>query len=153
MAKILLNPDTGAPIKEVVFGGTVYFQEKPWDTGTVFKFEDDKAAQFFQNTFEFLTLITVEDAKKFMQTEKLKCDKCDFTTRSKAALTRHLSEHDKEKELDELGIPVVRKVKTEEDAQNQSDIQHEIDASATRDGLTEGEGLVNERVTRGAIMS
>lgn len=157
MAKILLNPDTGAPINDVVYNGTAYFSgRESFRIGTLFKFEDDKTADFFMKTFEFLQELSTDDAKKFMSFTKLKCSTCGFETRIKSELEQHAKEHAKDKELDELGIPVVKKQESERARFEESintDIQKSIDSDAIQDGLTEGEGLLSDKPQKTVIMS
>lgn len=160
MSKIILNPDLGASISNVTYEGVAYFADKNFEPGSVFKFEDERTADFFLDTFRFLTEISVEEAKKILGTPALKCEQCDYTTRNKGSLTAHLKKHAAEAELDEIGIPVVRQTNKQRDVATtiNNDVQKEIDEEGKqfRDGypgLTEGEGLTTEQVSRGAVMS
>lgn len=157
---ILFNPDDGAVISDVTFEGVVYFKEKSFDPGGLYKFEDEKTAEFFLDIFQFLERVSIEKAKKIMSEPKLKCEKCNFETRNKASLTIHFKKHQAEAELDELGIPVVKQTGNQKAAQNmlKNDIQKEIEQQENnfRDGypgLTEGEGLTRENMQPGAVMS
>ncbi len=157
--RIIFNPDNGASIKDVTYEGVKYFSEKSFDPGTLFKFEDDSTGDFFLNTFGFLEQVGIDKAKKIMAEPTMKCLKCDYSTRVKASLTVHEKKHVAEAELDELGIPVVRMT----NAQNlrstivNTNVQQNIDSEGKdfHDGYPglEAEGLINENVKSGAIMS
>lgn len=166
MSKILFNPDNGAPIRDFVYLGVSYFTEgDDFMPGTLNKFEDDKTGQAFLNTFEFLVEMSPDAAKKLLSEQKLKCDKCEFETRVKAQLTKHEESHKKEKELDDLGIPVIAKKESARaklgentNAIGQKDIE-DSENSKLNDGfpgLEEGDGLTQDRGVqkrREAIMS
>jgi hypothetical protein len=154
MSKILLNPDNGASIKGyTVFSVTPFNDDKAFEPGTIFQFEDEKVAQAFLDHFGFLQEMNAEDAKKFMAMEKLKCDKCDFTTRVKTQLQRHIDMHARETELSELGIPVLKKQQTNAElTQTVADLQKSIDAQDRADGL-EGAGLIDDKPQKNVIMS
>jgi hypothetical protein len=154
MARILLNPDTGAPIKDYTTQGvTPFTKDNPFETGTLFQFEDEKVAEAFLEQFGFLEELNADDAKKFLAMEKLKCEQCDFTTRSKAELERHIVMHSKEKELSDLGIPVLKKQHTIGSLDDKvTDLQKSIDAQDRAEGL-EGAGLINDTPQKNIIMS
>jgi hypothetical protein len=153
MNKIIFNPDTGAPISDVTFEKTRYFSEKFWEPGSPYKFEDDKTAQFFLDTFQFLEEISIDKAKDMLNKPEIKCAKCEFATRNQKTLTTHEKKHVAEAQLDELGIPVVRQTNQQKIASEiiKDDLQQEIEKSEDnfRDGysgLDQGEGLTHERV-------
>lgn len=158
--KTIFNPDNGAAISDVTFEGVRYFADKFFEPGSVMKFEDDRTAAFFTETFQFLEEISVDKAKELMAKPPLKCEKCTYTTRNKGSLTNHAHKHEKEAELDELGIPVVRQTnhqKVNAEKVN-NDVQQQIDNEGKnfRDGypgLEEGEGLTQEKASKGAIMN
>lgn len=166
MSKILFNPDNGAPISNFVFQGVSYFTEgDDFMPGTLNKFEDDKVGERFLDTFAFLVEMTPEAAKKLLSEQKLKCDKCEFETRVKTQLAKHEESHKKDKELDDLGIPVVVKQASQRarlagntNTSGQKDIE-DSENSRLNDGfpgLEEGEGLTQDRgiqKRREAIMS
>lgn len=154
--KVLLNPDNGAPIKDFtpLNGETFFTNGDRFEPGTVFQFEDDRVADRFLQNFGFLQEITPEDAKKFMEFQKLVCKTCGFTTRVKTEYDKHLLLHEKEKELSELGIPVIKKQKNlAEISQDVADMQKQIDAEDRADGLTEGAGLTNDQPIKNVVMS
>lgn len=159
MSKILFNPDEGAPISNVTYEGTIYFAEKIFEPGSIFKFESEETAAFFQKIFGFLEGVSVERAKELMNKPSLKCEKCEFTTRNKGILLNHQKKHVAEAELDELGIPVVRQTSQQKIASEMvnTDVQKQIDGEGRtfNDGYPglEGEGLVKESANPGAIMS
>lgn len=160
MSEILFNPDNGALISDVTFDGVRYFAEKSFDPGSLFKFEDEKTAGFFLDTFQFLETVTIDKAKELMNKPMQQCDQCEFKTRAKSTLTIHVKKHVAEAELDELGIPVVRQTNQQKvsDSKVVNNIQKQIDGEGQTfgdgyPGLTEGEGLVDEKVSRGAVMS
>jgi hypothetical protein len=154
MAQIVLNPDTGAAIKDyTVLGITPFTEANPFQPGTLFQFEDEKVAEAFLNHFGFLEVMTAEDAKKFLEMKKLECDKCDFKTRVQSELTRHIEMHAKEQELSDLGIPILKKKQTNEElTKSVADLQKQIDSQDAADGL-EGAGLIDDKPQKTVIMS
>ncbi len=153
MSKILLNPDTGAPIKDYQCMGTNHFKDDAFAPGSIFQFEDEKEADDYLDHFGFLQEISADDAKKFLAMEKLKCDHCDYQTRIKSELERHLVMHSKEKELSDLGIPILKRKNTVTSLdQRVTDLQKQIDAQDMADGL-EGAGLIDDKPQKNVIMS
>jgi len=154
--KILLNPDSGAPITDYtpVNSVTFFTEGDSWKPGNVMQFEDDIVANRFLENFQFLVEITPDEAKVWLEAKKLTCGSCDFVTRKQDELDTHMKTHAKAQELSELGIPVIRKQKTVEELQRTvSDLQRKIDSDAETDGLTEGTGLTDDRPVKNVIMS
>lgn len=154
MSKILLNPDAGAPIKDYMCLGTNHFDEKAFEPGSIFQFEDDREADDYLEHFGFLEEITPEDAKKFLAMQKLKCSQCDFETRSKSELERHILAHDKERELSDLGIPILKRKQTVGSLDKRvADLQKKIDQDSIDEGLLEGDGITDDKPIKDVIMS
>ncbi len=152
MAKILLNPDKGAAIKDYRSFGVTRFEEKSFEPGSVFQFEDEREADDYLDHFGFLEEISVDNAKRFLAMDKLKCDQCDFQTRVKTELERHIEVHSKEQELSDLGIPVLKKKQTISSLDEKVvDLQKQIDAQDRADGL-EG-GFTDDKPIKDVIMS
>lgn len=109
--KILLNPSEGAPVSDVQVAGQILFKDKPFETESVVKIEDDKVADTILSLFEFLQEVSAETAKNFIEKKKaakFKCDKCDYASDDEKKLQGHSLHHAKEAKIDaELGIPVI----------------------------------------------
>jgi len=151
MAIIVLNPDNGASIKGWNFEGIVYFEDKPFAPGNIWKFEDELTGQKILETYGFLEEISVSRAKKFLATTLLKCEQCSFETRTPEDMPKHMVKHKAEAELDDLGIPVMKKPRSikdkldEETRRIDNKMQQDIDSQAKDAGLDIGEGLVSDR--------
>ena len=151
--KILLNPDNGAEIKDLYLESVKYFDSSKNETfmpGTLVKL-DDNVADFVVSIYDFVQEITKEAAVAHLEktkNNKFKCDQCDFRTSAEIALMGHKRHHEKEAKLDdELGIPVIKGVKS--DNQIFADTQAQIEAENAKDGLDVGEGLkVENRIPK-----
>ena len=155
MSKILLNPTDGAVIKNVWYKDVLYFDTNEndiFEVGSVKQFEEDEVANFFKGIYDFLQVVTAEEAAKYLESDDiLKCDQCDFTTHVKIALAGHKRKHEKETKLTDLGIPVV-KAKRSENPIQLTDTQKSIEQEGVEEGLV-GEGLVNDIPRKTIIMS
>ena len=146
MAKIILNPTTGAPISNVQISGKKYFVEKAFETGTLIKLEDEATADVLLGLFEFLVYMTPEDAKSYREEQakkKFPCDKCETVLMSQQGLDGHIKTHEESEKLDkELGIEVVEAapVVVKEVVEEPIDA---ITSDARLMGLDYGEGRVN----------
>jgi hypothetical protein len=143
--KIIRNPEDGGEIKNVWLNDVKYFGKDEGQTfkpGDVVKVEDELAV-FLMGIYDFLEVITKEEAVEYLEKRKnmkFKCDKCDFATNVEIALLGHKRHHEKEEKLDDaLGIPVIRGTgRTMEEI----DTQKAIDEETKKEGLDVGEGLV-----------
>jgi len=145
MAKIILNPTTGAPIKDIQIAGKKYFVEKSFDPGKLIKIEDEFIADTLLEIFEFLVYMTPSDAKAWQEEQakkKFPCDKCNEVLMSKQGLDTHLEGHEKEEKLsNELGIETLETVAVKEDVKEEP--LDAITNEARAQGLDYGEGMVN----------
>ena len=112
MAKILLNPEDGAPITNVQVKGQILFKDKPFGADSMRKIESNEMAEDLLNLFGFLRVLgTKEDVENYIAEKKkraFRCDKCDFASSVEIALKGHLRKHEAEGRMtDELGIEVV----------------------------------------------
>lgn len=150
--KILLNPDNGAIIRNIWFKDEFFFADKEDQAflpGMAVRVEDE-FADYIVSTWDFVRELSVEEAKEFLgNKEMLKCDKCEFKTKVPVALSGHKRKHQKEAEIDELGIRVVgRKKKEEENADSRFEAWEEEDE---KEGLI-GEGLSDDSPRSSVIM-
>lgn len=155
MAKIILNPDApaGAPIKKfTITDKGSFFTDDVFEPGTLFQFEDEEVADIFLKHFGFLYEMSQVDAKKWLAQEKMSCEKCSFKTRNQTELDKHMKAHDAEKELSDLGIPVLKKQIGGQRIVTIDDMQKQIDAQDKADGL-DGDGLVNDHPQHNVTMS
>lgn len=147
MSKILLNPEAGAPIQDIQILSKKYFTDKPWEVNTIKKFDNDKVADAFEELYEFLVPLSLDEAKTYIEDQKrhsYKCDKCDLKTTTQLALDKHLEKHAKEEALEkELGVESVDGDGEEMEVKKPEDIQSVLDSQARSEGLI-GEGLVDE---------
>lgn len=110
--KVLVNPEDGAPIKNVqVRGATVLFKDEPFETDTMKKV-DDEIADDLLSLYGFLKVLeTKEDIEAYLKEKKnraFKCDKCPEAFSVEIALKGHQRKHQSEdKIVDELGIEVL----------------------------------------------
>lgn len=151
MARIILNPTTGAPISNIQIEGKKYFVDKPFATGTMVKIEDDKVSEVLLGIFGFLILMTPEDAKKYREEtarKKYPCAECGEVLMSDETLKKHAKKHEEDAKLDkELGIEVVEAVAVEGSTEIKSlSPQEAIDAEARAAGLDYGEGIRKEGI-------
>lgn len=116
--KIIYNPKDGAPVRGFVYKGIeidphypdgYHYQDNSVANGLM-QYEDEIAESLLE-TFEFLQVISQEEAQKILERPKnpeIKCDEpgCDFTTMHKVALAGHKKKHDSEKAVIQ-GVPVV----------------------------------------------
>lgn len=157
MSKILLNPDNGAEIKDIWYKEELFFNSKEndiFEPGSVRQFDDENVANFLKTLFAFLYELTLEEAQKYMEDQKnaFQCDKCDFHTHVKAQYQRHQQNHQREEQLKDLGIPIVKKSNQEIEKTLPTNTQQQIDQEANREGLI-GEGLTNDAPLKSTIMS
>lgn len=147
MAKIILNPTTGAPISNIQIEGKKYFVDKPFEVGTLIKIEDDNTANVLLEIFEFLVYMTAEDARSYQleqSKKKFPCDKCTEVLMSQQGLDGHKEGHLKEEKLSkELGIEVVEATPVEKVEKVKEEPLDAITSEARAQGLDYGEGMVN----------
>ncbi len=150
--KILLNPKDGAIIKDFSYQWNKYFTTgEEFTPGKIIKMEDD-VADAVVSTFGFVQVVTENEAKKELDNknkEEFRCEKCDFKTTNKGALTGHERSHIDSETLD--SIPTVKKkeVLKADDTKTTEEKWEQEDKAA---GL-EGEGLVNESPRKSVKMS
>lgn len=149
--KIIKNPEDGGEISNVWLKSVKYFDSslnQVFKPGDIIKVEDDFAT-FLVGIYDFLEVLTKEEAVKYLESKKsktFKCDKCDFSTNLEIGLYGHKKHHEKEAKLDDaLGIPVIKGVGQEKEAV-ELDTQQAIDEESKKDGLDIGEGLVEINV-------
>ena len=155
--KILFNPiePEGATIKNIYYKDELFFSSEDNDAflpGTVREFQDGEIFIFFKDLYGFLREVDITEAKKYLERSKetLTCDKCDFRTSFPIALAGHKRRHESEKEISDLGLPVVR---SKQAANRESKTEQEkIEEQTKQDGL-EGEGLQVENFGVGTVMS
>lgn len=143
--RIILNPESGAEIKNIFLDSVKYFDSskgEEFKVGTMVKVEDELAAHIM-NLCEFVVELSKEEALEYKNNQKLfNCDKCDFKTNTQIALLGHNRKHVAESKLDdELGIPVI---KSGEGIKEDVNTQENIDADLAREGIT-GEGIREEK--------
>lgn len=144
MAKIILNPTTGADISNVQLRGQKYFADKPFAVDTMIKLEDDNVADDLLALYEFLVYMTPEDAKGYKDEQakrKYACDKCDGKFTTEQGLEGHVAKHLEEERLEkELGIEIIDAPEKVEEVVEVNP-QDAIDKEARLQGLDYGEGL------------
>ena len=118
MAKILLNPEDGADIKNVQVKWQTLFKDKSFEVDSMRKIESDEVADDLLHLYEFLKVLeTKEEVGSYLAAKKnraFKCGKCDFSTSVEIALKGHNRKHESEEKMtDELGIEVVSEKTTE----------------------------------------
>jgi hypothetical protein len=109
---------------------------------------DDPLADYMLETWGFLTEMSVDEAKKYLDSkEEYKCEKCEFKTKVRVALEGHKRKHLKESQIDDLGIPTLQMKKEIEKEHNLSekDRQAKWDEQDKKLGLI-GEGLTEDHV-------
>lgn len=118
MPTIILNPESGAPIKNVQVLGQILFKDKPFEVDSLRKIEKDAIANDLLKLFGFLIVLTVDEAKTYVDNKakrKFKCEKCSFATEEAIALAGHSKKHEKEEKIDkELGIEVIAEQEVEQ---------------------------------------
>lgn len=117
--RVILNPENGAPIKNVQIRGQIYFKDKPFEADSMRKIENDQVADDLLSLFEFLKVLEDKEAIEEYLSEKkgraFKCDKCDFASSVEIALKGHQRKHESEDKMtDELGIEVISDVPQEQ---------------------------------------
>ena len=144
---IILNPDSGAEIKNIYYESVKYFDSskgEEFKVGTMVKVEENLAAHIM-NLCEFVVELSKEEALEYkakQEKAKFKCGKCEFSTDTQIALLGHNRKHVSEAKLDdELGIPVI---KAGEGIKEDVNTQENIDADLVREGIT-GEGIREEK--------
>lgn len=146
MSKILKNPADGAPISDVQIRGQKYFVEKPFEVNSLVKLEDDEVADDLLELFEFLALMTPEDAKSWKEEQakkKYPCDKCEIILTTQQGLDSHKEVHERDEKLDkELGLEVIKSAPVVESVKKEKETDP-ITQLARDQGLDYGEGLVN----------
>lgn len=148
----LFNPEAGAVIHDVNFGGQVFFTQsegeefKPGDIVQM----DDAPAQFILDTFQFTLSVSDDEAADILKAKDEKgfaCDQCEKVFDAENKLRMHKMSHDRKKK-NAAGVPIAegkKALKKGEVAQDDTVTQTKIDAEGAKDGLV-GEGLTEDNV-------
>jgi len=150
MAKILFNPENGSEIKNFVFKNEHFMDAKEGQAfmpGMVVSVDDD-LADFMVDTWGFLQVLTVDQAKEYLDSkEAFQCDKCEFHTKVRIGFEGHKRKHLNETKLDELGIPMITKRNKveEKDAATIQELRRKDWDKQDRDAGLEGPGLTIDR--------
>lgn len=159
MAKIILNPEKGAPISNVQIKGQILFKDSPFEVDTMRKIENDEVANSLLKLFGFLEVLDGKDeVKSYLEAKKkraFKCDRCDFASDVEIALLGHKRKHDSEDNMDkELGIEVIADVKFEQEEIDPEELEkrrEEAEKKHLESGGIVG-GWEDDTPMRGAIM-
>lgn len=148
MGKIILNPEDGAEIKNFVFQNEHYMDAKEGQSflpGMVVRVNDD-LADFMIETWGFLRELSPEEAKEYMESkDDIKCERCDFHTKFKIAFDSHKRKHEREANLDDLGIPVIGPKTEVRTVESSEERRAKYEAENRSQGL-EGPGLQDDQV-------
>lgn len=154
--KIVYNPKDGAPISRFIFKG-VMLDLHP--VGELKQYDDLTADALIEN-YEFLEIVTPDQAKDILSKPKpaqYKCQYCEKEFTEKIALTGHMRSHkdeirkDGDPQVDESLIPVAngKKVIGQSEMKKIEDdysIKGEIPNGSDADGVSwYGEGLTEEK--------
>lgn len=124
MSKIILNPEKGAPIRNVQIQGQILFKDTPFEIDTMIKVENDKSADDLLRLYGFLEVLKdKQEVKAYMSSKKaraFKCEQCPSAFSEKVALEDHKKKHLSDGKMDnELGIEVIADIPKEEVVSNE----------------------------------